>query len=152
MSFKQDLTASTGPMTMHAKILIVEDEMLVACEVEAVLSEIGHDVVGIAPDLETAMALSAQPIDLALVDLNLRDGLTGPEIGQRLSALGTVAVLFVTANPRLLGDGITGAIGVLTKPTDEASVKAAVDYALRVRAGDATARPPLSLQLFRKAA
>jgi two-component system, response regulator PdtaR len=137
---------------MHAKILIVEDEMLVACEVEAVLGDLGHDVVGIAPDLETAMDLAAQPIDLALVDLNLRDGLTGPEIGKRLCELGSVAVLFVTANPRLLGNGIAGAIGVLTKPTDEVSVKAAVDYALRLKAGDKTAEPPEALHLFRKAA
>ncbi|UVO54867.1 response regulator [Sphingomonas sp. SUN039] len=137
---------------MNAKVLIVEDEMLVACEVEAVLGDLGHQVVGIAPDLDTAMELAAQPIDLALVDLNLRDGLTGPEIGMRLCELGNVAVLFVTANPRILGEGIAGAIGVLTKPTDEASVKAAVDYALRVKAGDRTVRPPQGLRLFRRAA
>ena len=137
---------------MNAKILIVEDEMLVACEVEAVLGDLGHQVVGIAPDLDTAMELAAQPIDLALVDLNLRDGLTGPEIGKRLCALGNVAVLFVTANPRILGDGVAGAIGVLTKPTDEASVKAAVDYALRLKAGDRTVVPPDGLRLFRRAA
>jgi two-component system, response regulator PdtaR len=137
---------------MTAKILIVEDEMLVACEVEAVLGDLGHEVVGIAPDLETAMALSTMPIDLALVDLNLRDGLTGPEIGKRLCARGGVAVLFVTANPRILGDGIAGAIGVLTKPTDETAVKAAVDYALRIRAGDTSATPPSALRIFSKAA
>ncbi len=135
---------------MNARILIVEDEFLVACEVEAVLGDLGHDVVGIAPDLDTAMALSAQPIDLALVDLNLRDGLTGPEIGKRLGARGNIAVLFVTANPRILGDGIAGAIGVLTKPADEMAVRAAVDYALRIRNGDASARPPEALQLFKR--
>lgn len=133
---------------MNARILIVEDEMLVAFEVEAVLGDLGHDVVGIAPDLATAMELATQPIDLALVDLNLRDGLTGPEIGKRLCALGNVAVLFVTANPRLLGDGIAGAIGVLTKPTDEAAVRAAVDYALRVKVGDRSAQPPEALRVF----
>lgn len=133
---------------MNAKILIVEDEMLVACEVEAVLGDLGHQVVGIAPDMETALALSNQPIDLALVDLNLRDGRTGPEIGKLLCERQNVAVLFVTANPRILGDGIAGAIGVLTKPTDEVSVREAVDYALRRRAGDVAAVPPPSLRLF----
>ena len=77
-----------------------------------------------------------QSLDLALVDLNLRDGLTGPEIGKLLCARG-VTVLFITANPRQLGDGIAGTIGVLTKPTDEATVRAAVDYAL----GAAQRRP-----------
>lgn len=135
-----------------ARILIVENEMLVACEVEAVLEDSGHDVVGIAPDLPTAMALAEQPIDLALVDLNLRDGLTGPEIGRRLCALAGVAVLFVTANPRILGDGIAGAVGVVTKPAGEAAVRAAVDYALRVTRHDDAGDPPAGLRLFARAA
>ena len=86
------------------------------------------------------------PLDLAVVDLNLRDGLTGPQIGARLGANG-VTVLFITANPRLLGDGVAGAVGVLTKPTDEKTVKAAVAYALGVREGKPVA-PPAALQLF----
>lgn len=131
---------------MPARILIVEDEMLVAVELEAILEDLGHQPVGIAPDLETALALADQPIDLALVDLNLRDGLTGPEIGARLNA-NRVSVLFITANPRILGEGVAGTIGVLTKPTDQATVCAAVDYALGIRAGhDVT--PPSALKLF----
>lgn len=131
---------------MPAKILIVEDEMLVAMELEAILEDLGHQPVGIAPALRTAEDYTGQPIDLALVDLNLRDGLTGPELGKRLSALG-VTVLFITANPRQLGDGIAGTVGVLTKPTDEATVRAAVDYALALRVGAAVS-PPAMLRLF----
>ena len=130
-----------------AKILIVEDEMLVAIELENILEDLGHEPVGIATDLADAEDLFDQPLDLALVDLNLRDGLTGPEIGKRLSARG-VPVLFITANPRQLGDGVAGTIGVLTKPTDEATVRAAVDYALGVRRGDRSLSPPPSLKLF----
>jgi len=137
---------------MTARILIVEDQVLIAMEVEAILGDLGHEVIGVATDLSTALLLAGQPIDLALVDLNLRDGLTGPEIGRRLYAEHRCAVLFVTANPRELGDGIAGAIGVLTKPTDEASVRAAVDYALRVHCGDDTATPPAQLLLFKQAA
>ena len=131
---------------MNARILIVEDEMLVAMEMEAILEDLGHHPIGIAPDLTSAEAYVDQPIDLALVDLNLRDGLTGPQIGQRLGAKG-VTVLFVTANPRLLGDGIAGTIGVLTKPTDEATVREAVDYALGVRIGRKV-KAPAALTLF----
>jgi len=136
---------------MAARILIVEDEMLVACELEAVLEDLGHEPVGIAPDLPSALQLADVGIDLALVDLNLRDGLTGPEIGASLCQDG-VAVLFVTANPRILGDGIDGAIGVITKPTDERSVASAVAYALRVKQGDVQAAPPSCLRLFKRAA
>jgi DNA-binding response OmpR family regulator len=132
---------------MSARILIVEDEMLVAVELESILEDLGHAPVGIAPDLNAAEQLAAEPIDLALVDLNLRDGLTGPEIGRRLSERG-VTVLFITANPRVLGEGIAGTVGVLTKPTDEATVRAAVDYVLKVRSGAEDLDPPASLRLF----
>lgn len=131
---------------MTAKILIVEDEMLVAMDLESILADSGFEPVGIAPDLTTAEHYFGEPIDLALVDLNLRDGLTGPEIGKLLSDKG-VTVLFLTANPRMLGDGVAGTIGVLTKPTDPETVKRAVDYALGVRQGLAV-DPPAALKLF----
>jgi DNA-binding response OmpR family regulator len=131
---------------MSTRILIVEDEMLVALELEAILSDLGHAPVGIVADLCAARSYFDEDLDLALVDLNLRDGLTGPEIGRTLGARG-VTVLFVTANPRMLGDNIAGAIGVITKPTDEDMVREAVDYALSVRRGRAAQRPPFLKQL-----
>jgi len=131
---------------MAARILIVEDEMLVAIELEGLLEDLGHDPVGIVPDLQAAELYFDEALDLALVDLNLRDGLTGPEIGKRLGERG-VTVVFVTANPTLLGNGVAGAIGVITKPTDGQTVKAAVDYALGLREGRLVSPPP-ALRLF----
>ncbi len=131
---------------MTARILIVEDEIFVAMDLEAILEDFGYTPIGIVPDLGTAEQYFDAPIDLALVDLNLRDGLTGPEIGAQLGANG-VTVLFITANPRMLGDGVAGAVGVLTKPTDQATVKAAVEYALGVRHGRPV-KAPESLRLF----
>jgi len=133
-------------MTMTARILIVEDEMLVAMELESILIDLGYEVAGIAPDLTAARGHFDSDLDLALVDLNLRDGLTGPQIGATLGSRG-VTVLFVTANPRLLGEGIAGAIGVITKPTDEEMVRSAVAYALAVRGGQPAEAPPY-LRLF----
>lgn len=131
---------------MTARILIVEDEMLVAMELESILTDHGFDPVGIAPDLATAEEYFGESIDLALVDLNLRDGLTGPQIGKMLGTKG-VTVLFLTANPRILGDGIAGTVGVLTKPTDSDTVHRAVEYALAARQGR-PADPPEALKLF----
>lgn len=131
---------------MENRILIVEDEMLVAIEMEAILIDHGFECAGIAPDLESASTLIDDPLDLALVDLNLRDGLTGPQIAERLSARG-VPVIFVTANPAQLGSGVAGTIGVITKPTDEATLLSAVHYALARRAGEAVSPPP-ALKLF----
>jgi len=131
---------------MTKRILIVEDEMLVAMELEYILEDLGHECVGIAPDVETATEHFEAPLDLALVDLNLRDGLTGPQIAEALSQRG-VPVIFITANPRQLGNGISGTIGVITKPTDEATVKQAMDYVFRRTAGEEAAPPP-ALRLF----
>lgn len=133
---------------MSAKVLIVEDEMLVAASLEATLEDHGFSCVGIAPDTATALALAeeARP-DLALVDLNLRDGETGPEIGMRLAVEHGATVLFVTANPRRLGEGVPGTLGVLTKPCEEDAVAAALAFAVR-RRREAGIRPPPTMRLF----
>ena len=129
-------------VAMTASILIVEDEMLVALEMQGILEDHGYGVAGIAVDLQSALAFAKSKIDLALVDLNLRDGLTGPEIGKHLASERHAGVLFVTANPRLLGDGVAGTIGVLTKPTDERTLSSAVAFALRRLNGEPAEAPP----------
>lgn len=132
---------------MAASILIVEDETFVALDMELVLESHGYRVIGIAADLASAKTFAHEQIDLALVDLNLRDGLTGPQIGEWLAQEQNAGVLFVTANPRILGKGVAGTIGVLTKPTDESALTAAVEFALRRREGRAASAPP-SLRCF----
>ena len=113
---------------MSHRILIVEDEALVALELEATLDELGHEIVGIAPDSSTALKLVGHAPDVALVDINLRDGPTGITLGTRLAQEFGVNVLFVTANPRSLADGIPGTIGVLPKPYSAEDVKAVMNY------------------------
>lgn len=132
---------------MTARILIVEDEMMVALEMQSILEECGYQVIGVAADLKGALAFADQDIDLALVDLNLRDGLTGPQIGERLATVNKAGVLFITANPRLLGEGIAGTIGVLTKPTDDETLTSAVHFALARRQGQ-PAEAPAALRCF----
>lgn len=134
---------------MPPRILIVEDEVLVAIEMEAIIEDLGYESAGIAPDLETALSRAeSQCVDLALVDLNLRDGLTGPEIGRRLCERSRSTVLFLTANPAILGQGIAGTVGVLTKPTNAKAVAQAVEYALGVRQGQSDLPIPPGLKAF----
>jgi DNA-binding response OmpR family regulator len=128
---------------MPRTVLIVEDEILVAASLEATLEDLGYEPVGIAQDAETALALAERRPAIALVDLNLRDGETGAQVGARLAAEFGVAVLFVTANPRRLGRGVPGTLGVLGKPSDEDSVAAALDYAAQRRRGLAPPPPPV---------
>jgi DNA-binding NarL/FixJ family response regulator len=126
---------------MPHRILIVEDESLVALELEATLDEMGHEIIGIAPDSTTALRLAEKAPDIALVDINLRDGATGIPLGARLAQEFGVTVLFTTANPRSLGDGVPGTLGVIPKPYTSEDVQAAMN----VLAGAGEARPPLKL-------
>lgn len=131
---------------MTCRILVVEDEIFVAIEIEHVIEEMGFTPVGIAADLRSALAL-ADGVDVALVDLNLQDGPSGAKIGRILAERHGVTVLFMTANPSQLGDGVPGTIGVLAKPVTDGDLRSAVAYAVaRHQTRDAT--PPSRLQLF----
>lgn len=134
---------------MTARILIIEDEALVAMELRFVLEDLGYEVVGSAADARTALDLVKQKeVDLALVDIHLSDGPTGVELGRGLANDNGVTVLYMTANPGMLREGVAGTIGVLPKPTDEHAVQKAVDYALCRRKGLPVEYAPPELQLF----
>jgi CheY-like chemotaxis protein len=131
---------------MTARVLIVEDEIFVATEIEHLIEDMGHIPVAIAGDQKSALR-HAHEADVALVDLNLRDGPTGAHIGKILAQTHGVTVLFMTANPAQLGDGIEGTVGVLAKPASEAEIKEAVAFVVaKQRAEQAT--PPTRLKLF----
>lgn len=131
---------------MTIRALIVEDEILVALDLESALVEIGIEVVGIAADRATALDM-ADGVDFALVDVNLRDGQTGPSIGRALAMEHGVKVIFVTANPAQLGDGIEGTMGVMSKPFSDASICATVAF-LTAHAAQEDVSPPRELRLF----
>jgi DNA-binding response OmpR family regulator len=134
---------------MPARILIIEDEVLVAMELRFVLEDLGHEVVGVAATAKAARDLVRESeVDLALVDIHLSDGPTGIDLGRELGQEQGVTVLFMTANPGMVRNGVAGTIGVLSKPTDEQAVQTAVDYALRRRVGQKSVETPVGLQLF----
>ena len=67
------------------RVLIVEDQALLAMELEQVVEETGCAVAGCAMDTAGALEIAGRgPLDLALVDINLLDGMTGPDIARRL--------------------------------------------------------------------
>jgi DNA-binding response OmpR family regulator len=134
---------------MSARILIIEDEALVAMELRFVLEDLGYEVAGVCATAKGALdTVSETDIDLALVDIHLSDGPTGIDLGRRLGQDMGVSVLFMTANPGMVREGVAGTIGVLSKPTDERAVQTAVDYALRRRHGEPIQYAPPGLQLF----
>jgi CheY-like chemotaxis protein len=112
-----------------SSILIIEDEIFVALDIERVLLDCGYDVGGIAMDREEAMDL-AEGCTLALVDINLRDGRTGPQIAADLYAVYGIRSVFVTANPAQIGTPPTGALGYVCKPFDCNMLSSAIEWAL----------------------
>jgi len=130
---------------MTCNIVVVEDEIFVAVEIESMIADMGYSAAGIASDSRNALRLGRQA-DIALVDLNLIDGPTGLDVGRALANDG-VTVLFMTANPAQLGDGVPGTIGVLPKPVDGEELKQAINFAVSVRQRQ-HARPPARLRLF----
>jgi two-component system, response regulator PdtaR len=129
------------------RFLIVEDEMLLALELQNLLEDMGHDVLGIAQDSGAAVSLARNGADFALVDVNLRDGLTGKQIGADLAQAG-ISVLFITAHPALLGSRIDGAVGVLPKPLANEELEQAVRYLTALRTGRSPPAPPARLRAF----
>ncbi|MGR9229236.1 response regulator [Rhizobium leguminosarum] len=119
---------------MNQRVLIVEDEFLIALDLEATVEGMGMQVAGLANDCEQALRL-APLADIAFVDVNLADGPTGPEIGRRLAQEHGIAVVFMTGNPEVVADGVKGAVGVVQKPVMPSVVEQLVKYLAARRVG-----------------
>ena len=110
------------------RILIVEDEALPAMLLQGYLEDAGHEVVGWATTADAALQLckETQP-DMAFVDLHLADGLTGLKVAKEFCDAQR-AVIFVTANSRMLPDDYAGAIGCIGKPYSMHGIRRALEY------------------------
>lgn len=109
------------------RILIVEDNAPVALSMKTTLEKVGHNVVRLAPDTESALAAAARlPIDLALVDYWLAGGSCGMDVARALRSRYWVPSIFISASPENCRKGReeTGALGCLPKPfTEEVLIK-----------------------------
>jgi PAS domain S-box-containing protein len=121
----ETVAATRAPRSLKgSRVLIVEDAVLLALELETGLSEAGAEIVGPAYELEEAMALLERPIDAAVLDANLN----GRSVTPVAEALARRKVPFVFAT----GYGDTGGAPggfdapVIRKPYDVTQVAAAV--------------------------
>lgn len=121
---------------MPATALIVEDEIFVALDLERILIDAGYAVKAIAADRIGALEAAAD-CSFALVDINLRDGPTGPELARTLAQDYGLKVVFVTANPGQIANP-SGALGYVRKPFSAAAILAAAAVATE----GATIEPP----------
>lgn len=130
-------------------VLIVEDEVLLAVELQFIIREVGCRDVGLAMSSDEAVILAEQLTpDLALVDVHLQDGPTGVEAARHIAQDCGAVVLFMTANVLRLPDDFAGACGVVGKPYSETAVKMALAYLeVCLREGRAPGPPPVGLHL-----
>jgi DNA-binding response OmpR family regulator len=80
------------------RALIVEDEYLIAHDLEAAMHELGFDACDVAPNAKQAHSLSmSEPPDVVVVDVCLEGGREGIEVARWLRAVFEVPVVFVTS-------------------------------------------------------
>ncbi|TCM18103.1 sigma-70-like protein [Novosphingobium sp. PhB165] len=114
------------------EVLIIEDEPLISMQLEGLVTELGHTVVGTAATHAQAVEIFARsPAGLVLADIQLADGSSGIEAVEDLLRFGDVPVIFITAYPeRLLTGERPEPTYLVTKPFQEATVRAAISQAL----------------------
>lgn len=115
-----------GPL----RVLIVEDEALLAMDLEDMVLEAGHVVVGHAASLRETCAIprDADP-DLAFVDMHLAEGSSGLDVCRHIRAQWANAiVVFVTANPSKVPEDFAGAHGLIAKPFSLGGLLSAMRY------------------------
>ena len=129
------------------RVLIVEDEALVAMEIEGMLGLAGHEAVAQADDLPSAVeAAEAAKPDLALVDIQLAQGTSGLEVAAALKQRG-IPVVFATGNcPETQGRDV--ALGCLHKPITDRSLAGAIAAAEALLAGRQPPALPSAMHLY----
>jgi Response regulator of the LytR/AlgR family len=111
------------------KILIVEDQPIIAMDLELIIEEAGHEVIGLASDRNEALSL-AHLADAAFVDCRLRDGGTGPETARILADRHGLAVFHVTGSREMVPEEDMGSVmGVIDKPYSLGSIIEALEIA-----------------------
>ena len=113
-------------------VLIIEDEPVIAADIEALVTEIGHTVVDIAATRTEAVdAVARKTPGLVLADIQLADGSSGIYAVKDILARFDVPVIFITAFPeRLLTGERPEPTFLITKPFQPETVKAAIGQAL----------------------
>lgn len=116
----------------RTSVLIIEDEPLIAMELEQIVRDLGHRVAGIATTHEDAVAaFEDTDAGLVLADIQLADGSSGIDAVQDILAIAPVPAIFITAFPeKLLTGGRVEPTFLISKPFRENTVRAAISQSL----------------------
>jgi len=114
------------------EVLIIEDEPIIAMDIETIVRDLGHNVTGVAVTRDEAVsqAMARRP-GLVLADIQLADDSSGIDAVKDILAEFSVPVIFITAFPeRLLTGTRPEPTFLITKPFQRSTVKAAIAQAL----------------------
>lgn len=121
---------------LSASVFIIEDELFIASDLEEIVTELGHVVIGKARTREEAVKqLREIPADVILSDINLADGSSGVEAVNELLAIQTnVSVIFITAySERLLTGLRPEPTFLIEKPFTKEQIRAILSQILFLR-------------------
>lgn len=128
------------------RILIVEDEPLLAFDNEVMLGDLGYEVVATLDSFEAAIELlDSEEIDLILSDYRLSGERTGLDLARAAKKRG-LPIIFLTGH-QLPAESVQLALGCITKPYNERTLKLALN-AVDKRLSGKTAKPPKGVELF----
>lgn len=117
-----------------SRVLIVEDELLIAHNLAEILQRQGYDVCGIATTGARAIALAQATLpDLVLMDINLKGVMDGIETASLVAPYGQPAIVFLSAyseEETLRRATASGAYGYLVKPVQEPTLLATIGVVL----------------------
>lgn len=116
----------------RARVMIIEDEPIIAMDIETIVRDLGHEVTGVAVTRDEAVALAMEDRPgLVLADIQLADDSSGIDAVKDILAEFNVPVIFITAFPeRLLTGERPEPTFLITKPFQRTTVKAAISQAL----------------------
>lgn len=119
--------------SVSGRVMVIEDEAIIAMDLQDIVSEMGHAITGVARTADGAVELfQKERPDLILSDIQLADGSSGIDaVNEILKAAGDIPVIFITAFPeRLLTGERPEPAFVITKPYNEDQVRSAVSQAM----------------------
>jgi len=127
------------------RILIVEDEPLVAFDNEHFLRDAGYEIVATVDSVGDAVNAIGEDVDLVLADVSLSDGGNGRDVAQAAREKG-IPLIFVTGGSP--DDARSLAVGLLSKPYSQRDLLAAIEAVEARLSGKPVKRLPRSFILF----
>lgn len=128
----------------QAKIMVVEDEIVVAMEIQTRLIALGYRVTGIVADGEEAVDLAEKTSpDLVLMDVKLAGGIDGIDAARHIRERHNIPVIYVTAHAdddTLQRAKLTYPLGYIVKPFSDSDLRASIEVALSKHEEDTKVR------------